>query len=116
LRIKPNCELCGRPYLGGGQDGRCRTCAQGAHSTGVRKRLRCLCRKVAVVVMLGEVLTAEGEPMDVEVPLCIACRALELELELALTRMPARTGLKPVQVVVVKNLPRPKRPLSGRRF
>ena len=116
MRIKPNCELCGRPYRGGGQEGCCRTCAKGADPHGWRKRLLCLCRKVAVVVMLGEVLTAEGEPMDVEVPLCPACRAMELELELALTRMPARPGLKPVPVVVVKNLPRPKRPLSGKKF
>ena len=116
MRIKPNCELCGRPYRGSGQDARCRTCARGAPAREWQKRLLCLCRKVAVVVMLGEVLSAEGEPMEVEVPLCPDCCAMELELELALTRKPARPGLKPVPVVVVKNLPRPKRPLSGRKF
>ena len=115
MRVKPNCEQCKRPYLNG-CDGLCEFCSRDRPPKKKLKRLRCLCGKVAVVVVLGGVLTPQDEIMDVEVPLCTACRELELELELILAKTPRQGGPTAAQVIVVRNLPRLKRLLSGRSF
>lgn len=117
MREKPNCLKCQRPHLGG-KDGLCENCFREKKPRKRLKRLLCQCGKVAIVVVLATVLTPLEEAMEVEVPLCSACRKLEEELELEYppTRKPGTHPANPVQVIVVKNLPRPRRPLSGKKF
>jgi len=111
--IKPKCRSCGRIYLGG-QAGVCQLC----FSVKVRKKrvnpLRCLCGKLAIVVLLATVLSPEEGPLELEIPLCRDCRDLERTLE----KDPASTGAicipSSAQIVVVKSLPRLKPALKGR--
>jgi hypothetical protein len=104
----------------GGKDGCCEYCVRNKPARKKLKRLPCLCGKVAIVVVLATVLTPQEEPMDVEVPLCRLCwdleRELELEVELSTPKGLSRHAANPIQIIVVKNLPRSKRPLSARKF
>ena len=80
MKIKAKCQSCGRIYLGG-QGGLCELCL----SNKVRKKkvrpLRCLCGKLAMIVILATVLSPEEEPIELEIPLCRECRDLERLLE-----------------------------------
>jgi hypothetical protein len=69
-----------------------------------------------VIILLGDVLTPEGETIVVEVPLCRDCRELEIELEAAAARPPGPGGVNPIQLIVLKNLPRTKPGLRGRKL
>ena len=115
MRIKPNCKICSRPYLGGGKD-TCKSCLAYGPPRRKLKRLQCLCGKVARVVAIAEVLSPEDDLLEVEIPLCRDCEQLEMILEAAETRIRAKSWDNPIQVIVVKSLPRPSRPLRGRRF
>jgi hypothetical protein len=61
-------------------------------------------------------LNPEGETMVVEVPLCRDCRELEIELEAAAARTQRPGRENPIQVIVLKSLPRRKPRLLGRKL
>lgn len=114
MLLKPVCKVCGRIYLSG-QDGCCNACLADQPRKRSPRRIVCYCGRLAVAVLLAEVISPENEAISVEIPVCRLCLKLEAELEALETRPPpARTG-NPAQVIVVKRLPRPKRPLKGTR-
>ncbi|MFN3308971.1 MAG: hypothetical protein ACK44E_07155 [Anaerolineales bacterium] len=70
--LKPPCKVCRLPYLKG-KDGICLACLRGSNPIG----LRCECGRFAVAVLLDRIgLNAE---YAVEIPLCEACLAIEME-------------------------------------
>ncbi|PWH12841.1 MAG: hypothetical protein DDG59_15230 [Anaerolineae bacterium] len=70
--LKAPCRSCHSPYLTG-KDGICLACLRGSQPIG----LRCACGEAAVTVLLDQI-GLNGE-YAVEIPLCAACLALELE-------------------------------------
>jgi hypothetical protein len=115
MKIKANCQSCGRIYLGG-QDGYCEPCLSGKVRKRKVKVLRCLCGRRAIVVILATVLSPEEEPLGLEIPLCRECCDLErsIETESGLSEKIFHTN--PAQIVVVKSLPRLKPTLRGRNI
>jgi hypothetical protein len=113
MKIKPKCRSCGRIYLGG-QAGACQVCLLVKARKKKVKPLRCLCGKLAIVVLLATVLSPEEAPLELEIPLCRDCR----DLEHTMGKETASTGAicipSSAQIVVVKSLPRLKPPLKGR--
>ncbi|MCC7129300.1 MAG: hypothetical protein IT297_02775 [Anaerolineae bacterium] len=114
MLIKPKCRLCNQIYLGGA-DGCCHACLSGNAPPRKPKRLRCMCGRKAVLVMLAEVVNADGETLTVEIPLCAACKKQELLLEKPQADPPPAAA-NPLQVIVVKSLPRAHAPLRGSKI
>ena len=113
MKIKAKCQLCSRIYLGG-QGGLCELCLSNKARKKKVKPLRCLCGKLAIVVILATVLSPEEEPLELEIPLCRECRDLERSIETEPGLPETIFITNPAQVVVVKSLPRPKLTLKGR--
>jgi hypothetical protein len=113
MKIKPECRSCSRIYLGG-QDGLCENCFSSEVCKKRVKRLRCLCGKPAVLVILATVLTPEEAPLELEIPLCGDCRDLERALEKEAGLSEATAVTDPSQIVIVKSLPRLKPALKGK--
>jgi hypothetical protein len=115
MRVKPNCMQCGLPFLGG-KDGCCELCSSGQLSRRTKKRLRCMCGKRAIQVVFGEIVPLGDEPFEVELPLCRDCLRLEMELEASESYKACQPKYNPVNVIVVKSLPRAHAKMSGRRL
>jgi hypothetical protein len=62
------------------------------------------------------VVNAEGETMLVEIPICPVCKKLEIQLEASMARTPIGSEINPVEVIVVKSLPRARSRLQGKRI
>jgi hypothetical protein len=113
MKIKPKCQLCKRIYLGG-RDSLCGPCLLDIAHKKKTKLLRCLCGKLAVVVILATVLTPEEEPFELEIPLCYKCCDLERTMEKESDLPEVTYHTNQVQIVVVKSLPRARQSLKGR--
>jgi len=115
MLIKPKCTVCNQIFLGGA-DGCCVVCLAGDAPPRKRRRLRCLCGCKATMVMLAEVVNADGELLLVEIPLCPACKKQELLLEESLAGSFPAAAANPLKIVVVKSLPRAHSPLRGSKI
>jgi len=113
MKIKPKCRSCSCIYLGG-RGGQCENCLSGDMHKRKVKPLRCLCGKLAIVVLLATVLTPEEAPLELEIPLCQSCRNLERALEKKPGLPEEVIVTNPTQIVVVKSLPRLKPALKGK--
>ena len=113
MKVKAKCESCGRIYLGG-HGGLCELCLSCKDRRKKVKPLRCLCGKLAIVVILATVLSPEEEPLELEIPLCRHCRNLERSMEAEGGSPEPIFPLNQAQIVVVKSLPRAKPLLKGK--
>jgi hypothetical protein len=114
MRIKPNCSICKFPFIGG-KDGICNACSAN-RSRRLKRDLRCLCSRKAEIVILAVVLNPEGEPIEVEVPVCRSCKELELELEVAENHIHSIPDKSTIEVIVVKRMPRVHPRLQGKKL
>lgn len=114
MLIKPKCRVCQRIYLGG-EEGCCDACRSGGAGRRKPRRLRCQCGRLAVSILLAEVIDGDGEPLQVEIPLCPACEKEELRLEASLRRAPPAAA-SPVQVIHVQSLPHAHAHLRGSKI
>jgi hypothetical protein len=114
MPIKPICQVCKYPFLGG-KNGICDACAANRPKRSIRD-LRCLCGRKAIIVFLANVLSPEGETMEVEIPICQDCYKLEMELEAIATHLHSPPLKTELNVIVVKSLPRAHPRWQGKRL
>jgi hypothetical protein len=115
MKTKAKCQSCNRIYLGG-RGGLCERCLSNTARKKMVRRLRCLCGKPAIVVILTTVFSPEEEPLELELPLCRECLALERSLETVPGLPETIIATNPAQIVVVKSLPRALPVLKGRKI
>lgn len=115
MLIKPKCMICDQIYMGG-REGCCSKCLSGRPAQKRRIRLRCLCGRRAVAILLGDVVNGDGEPMLVEIPICPICQNQEIQLEASQARMSSGSEKNPVHLVIVKSLPRARFRFQGKKL